>query len=795
MTSDAEQLCGTTVARRFFDPPAADGKRAFPPAALSWEVKPRLVGDSPALQRLVHLLDRVAPTELPLLIWGPTGAGKEVVAQLVHQRHNGGREPFVDLNCGAIPEQLMESELFGAAKGAYTGAQSHRPGQLELAGQGTLFLDEVGEMPLALQPKLLRVLETRTFRPLGSREVKRFEGRVVAATHRDLLASVHEGRFREDLYYRLAPFVLEVPGLEQRRDDIPALAQHFAARQPRALSFTPEALERLRRHPWPGNVRQLRNLVDRLGVLAESTLITAEVLESFLSPVATGAQDTRQLADALLQLPGADKLCAAEQLLVDRALELSQGNKTLAARMLGVNRKVVERRVLVREDRRVTVQRQIEQGRSLVQRTEFSAAIAVLERGLALLRALPVQDEAVRRLQFEALRLLAVSRRSVEGWLSEQANACYEQALAVGSKLVGEAELISILFGMWTGQLMALDLCAARATAQQMLQRAQVGGHAAELGDAHLALANTLFWLGDSAEALACLSRGGLVPVPDAPRHSVHGFDLTVLALSFEGLAAFQVGQFGTARRAWQELSRRGDEAHVFDRVIALQGAAWLACLFDDRAALQPAAQALESLSRAHGLPFYQGLGQLLHAFAQAGAAELQATERTMAEGYETLMLRNGGKLFHSFQAWKRAELLLAAGDAARADAVAMQALDIALEHQDRAYLAELMVVRARARWALGEAADADQGWRSALSTAMALGSVPGRVAAGMHLAELLCRSGRAAAAQEQLARALRGVVEEAAPPLVVAAFSLLRLLQSGERSCTHLEGDRRHGV
>lgn len=748
-------------------------------APLPWETRPRLIGESPAIRQLLQLLERVAPTDLPLLVLGPTGAGKEVVAHLVHHEHNGGREPFMDLNCGAMPEHLIEAELFGAARGAYTGATSSRPGQLEMVGRGTLFLDEVGELPLALQPKFLRVLETRTFRPLGSSEVKRFEGRVVAATHRDLLASVREGSFREDLYYRLAPFVVQVPSLEQRREDIPALAQHFAARQPRALSFTAEAMEQLRRHAWPGNVRQLRNLVDRLGVLAEQPLVTAEVLEPLLSPAPVGTPSTQWLADALLQLPGENKLALAEQILIDRALEQCQGNKTLAARMLGVGRKVVERRVLAREDKGSAAQRLVEQARSRVECTDFPAAIALLKKALALLGTLPARED-IRRLHFDALRLMAVSWRSTEGWLSAQAKECYEAALSVGNKLVDESDLISILFGVWTAQLMALELADARATAQQMLQRAQAKNDVGVLGDAHFAMANTLFWLGDSAEALACLVRGELIPVNKVARTSVHGFDLTGLALTFEGLACFQLGRFAEGRRAWQALKHRADACgqHGFDRVIALQGVAWMACLFDEPAALLDAAGELQALSLELGLPFYQGLGQLLAGFARSVLDGDASAGQAMVQGYETLMLRNGGKLFHSFQAWKRAEMLLNAGSAREADALALHAMDTALECQERVYLGELMVVRARARLAMGDTEEAEQGLRSALSTAMALGSVPGRVTAAMHLALLMEHSGRRSQAAELLVRALRGVpLEQASPPVVGQAHHLLQSL------------------
>jgi len=177
----------------------------------------------------------VAPTNRAVLICGPTGAGKEVIARLIHRLSSNPDTPFIDINCGSIPEHLIEAEFFGHTKGAFTGAVANRVGYFELAGAGTLFLDEIGELPLSLQPKLLRVLEMRTFRPVGSTEVRHFRGRIVAATHRDLQALVAGNTFREDLYYRLANFVLDIPGLDQRKEDIPALVSHFVSLQARQI--------------------------------------------------------------------------------------------------------------------------------------------------------------------------------------------------------------------------------------------------------------------------------------------------------------------------------------------------------------------------------------------------------------------------------------------------------------------------------------------------------------------------------------------------------------------------------
>ena len=742
--------------------------------------EPTVIGTGEAFQQVLRMLDRVAPTDRAVLISGPTGSGKEVLAQLIHHRGRGAQTPFQDINCGALPEHLVEAELFGYAKGAFTGAVASHAGHFERVGHGTLFLDEIGELPLALQPKLLRVLETRSFRRLGSSEVKRFDGRIVAASHRNLEKLVQEGAFREDLYYRLAVFVLEIPGLDQRKDDIPDLVAHFAALQPRPLIFSAEAVARLQSHEWPGHVRQLRSLVDRLGVLAESPQITADTLDAFLpsAPKDRGSPTTDALADALLALPGDDKLAAAEQLLIDRAMHLACENKSAAARLLGISRKAVERRMQARETRYQSAQDYLDRANELVRDSAFREALPLIERGLELV-ALPNKQGPTQRIAFDLHRLSGVCLRALEGWLSQDAVTSYEAAFRIGDGLVDEAELSSLLFGIWTTQLMTMDLGKARGTVQEMLQRAQASGLTEQSAEAHVAMANTLFWLGDSAEALACLARGGLTPVGDRECHGTQGFDLIGLALNFEGLAAFQTGDFHRAQMARIRLHKRSREVqdHPFDCAIALQGAAWLACLFEDMVELGPLAEELEAMSKQHGFVFYQGVGQIFRGVYLTAESRFEEAEQAIREGYETHMLRNGGKLFYSFQAWKMGELLLSAGRAEESDRLMSQAMDVALQHQDRAYLGELLDVQGRARMALEDFEGAEEALRSAMSTALALGAVPARVRSATHLAELMMRTGRARSAHDLLHKTVRSVDDKQPFPGVHRALSLINKL------------------
>ncbi|GAB2896097.1 sigma-54 dependent transcriptional regulator [Paraburkholderia jirisanensis] len=720
--------------------------------------KAAFIGISPAFRQLVRTIDRVAPTEHALLIFGATGSGKELVARRLHERGLNRDQPFVDLNCGAIPEDLVEAELFGHVRGAFTGAVENRRGLLQQAGKGTLFLDEIGELPLGLQPKLLRALETRTYRPVGSSVSLQFEGRIIAATHRNLREAVREGRFREDLFYRLAVFILHVPNLEQRGEDIPALLAHFAAQQTRNIEFTPAAIKRLSEQSWPGNIRQLRNLVSQLCVLTEHERVDADMLEPFLAVESSDAGSLTKLADQLLDLAGDDKLAAAENLLIDRALERTAYNKSAAATLLGVGRKVVERRLKAREERHREARQCLERADASIGAAQFQEAVPLLRRCLDLLqRGSPEEDS--RRLQFAAYRSLAVALRTIHGWLHAEAMACYTAALTVGAGVCDGIELATVQFGLWTTQLVTLHLTQARATAQDLLQRVHGISSQAALDEAHVALANTLFWLGDSEEALATLARGGLRHIGSADRRiGVQGLDLAGLALTFEGLAAFQIGAVDEARRAMDTLITRTEEghSHLLGYAIDLQGAVWLAMLFNDIERLGVLASELDSVSAVGGFAFYRGVGQVFRACYLSAAGLLDEAEQLLIDGYENYMVKQGGALFFSFKTWQHCEILLRSDRARECEALVSASLDELIQRQERVYLSELLIVKARAQWALGDINAAEQGLRSAISTALALGSVPARLSAATYLADLLRQSGRKAPAVEALERALR---------------------------------------
>jgi len=291
-----------------------------------------LVGNSAPMQDVFRMIRRVGPSDVPVLIAGESGTGKELVARAIHRQSERKGEPFIAINCGAIPETLLESELFGYEKGAFTGATQQRKGRIESAQRGTLFLDEIGDIPLALQVKLLRFLQDHTIQRLGAKETLAIDARILAATNVDLQKAIVEGRFREDLYYRLCVVTIAVPALSERGSDITLLARtfltKFAEDEKKPLKgFTPQAAEALRAHTWPGNVRELENRIKRAVVMAEGKYVTPANLE---------------LKDPSLSEEEASTLRASrdsrEKDLVRLAWEKAEGNVSRAAAELGISR-------------------------------------------------------------------------------------------------------------------------------------------------------------------------------------------------------------------------------------------------------------------------------------------------------------------------------------------------------------------------------------------------------------------------------------------------------------------------
>ena len=302
---------------------------------------PGLIARAPAMQSVLDLVERVAPTDATLLIQGESGTGKEVIAKAVHHASPRARRAFVAVNCGAVPETLLESELFGYMRGAFTGAAGAKPGLFEEADGGTLFLDEIAEMPATLQVKLLRVLQSGEVRRLGATQASTIDVRVIAATHGDLATLITRGTFREDLFYRLNVIQVALPPLRERREDVPALAEHFvtrfAGKLDRPLRLSSDAVECLLRYPWPGNVRELENAMERAAILARGETITPDDLPPH---VAAGLELGPSPA-----LPRQVTLAEAERIHILQTLERFGRNHSGAAEALGIGRTTLWRKL------------------------------------------------------------------------------------------------------------------------------------------------------------------------------------------------------------------------------------------------------------------------------------------------------------------------------------------------------------------------------------------------------------------------------------------------------------------
>ena len=323
-----------------------------------------IIGHSPVMQELFRLIDRAAPTEVPVLIQGESGTGKELVARSLQRRSRRAGQPFVVINCAALPEQLLESELFGHEKGAFTGAVSAKQGLFEIADGGTLLIDEIGELALSLQAKLLRVLEDGSFRRVGSLKERQVNVRLLAATNRNLATEVQGGRFREDLYYRINVLSLYLPPLRQRAGDLPLLIEAFLGP---AWEVEFEALKAMENYHWPGNVRQLLNTLERARILSDDRIVSIRCLppeviqaarETIVEPVLTAASD--------------DSLDSAIRTHVVAVLRREQGNKARTARALGISRRSLYR---------LLERLQHDQPDAVLTQRERSATLAVSARG------------------------------------------------------------------------------------------------------------------------------------------------------------------------------------------------------------------------------------------------------------------------------------------------------------------------------------------------------------------------------------------------------------------------------
>ena len=300
-----------------------------------------LIGNSVRMREIFKLIGKAAPSDATVLIEGESGTGKELIANAIHRHSLRNDKPFIKINCAAIPANLLESELFGHEKGAFTDAVSMQKGRFELADRGTILLDEIGEISLELQSKLLRVIQQKTFERIGGKETISCDVRIIASTNRDLKNAIKEGKFREDLYYRLNVINIKVPALREHPEDISSLIEHFLRKysneKNRSAAITEDALSKLMKHGWTGNVRELENVIQRALVLSDGNFITLDDL-SFLMP---SVDEFLEPAGQNNQIPMKEIIAKVERDLILSALHRSEGNRSKAAQMLGINRRVL----------------------------------------------------------------------------------------------------------------------------------------------------------------------------------------------------------------------------------------------------------------------------------------------------------------------------------------------------------------------------------------------------------------------------------------------------------------------
>ncbi len=308
-----------------------------------------ILGNSPVIKKLLQDIDKIAPTDSWVLITGENGSGKELVAKLIHKKSKRVNKPFVDVNCAAIPEELIESELFGHEKGSFTGAIEQKKGKFDLADGGTIFLDEIGDMSLRTQSKILRILQEQKFERVGGHEVIKVDVRVIAATNKNLLEEIRNGKFREDLYYRLNVIPIHVPPLRERVEDIPILAKYFLNKfsfehTGRSKEISEDAMLLLQKHNWPGNVRELKNLMERLVILVDSDTIRAEDIEKYLYGKFTENEEAIcSLIDKFEKLD--DAVRTFEKMFIEKKIKINKGNITKTAEMMGVTRRNLYRKM------------------------------------------------------------------------------------------------------------------------------------------------------------------------------------------------------------------------------------------------------------------------------------------------------------------------------------------------------------------------------------------------------------------------------------------------------------------
>lgn len=711
---------------------------------------------SQAMTSLYKVIDRIALCNAPVLIVGPTGSGKEIIANRIHCAGKNYNAPLIDVNCGSIPENLMESELFGHEKGSFTGATVKHKGYFNLVGDGTLFLDEIGELTLPQQVKLLRVLETRKFRPVGSESNLEFNGKIITATNKDLEQLVAEKKFREDLYYRLNVFKLDVPALNERMEDIPILIQHFASKQREDLIFSKEAMAEIIVADWPGNVRQLKNFVERISYLSEKSIIPAATVRLFLSKQSdTDDENLKTITEKIMGLHVKNKLTTVEYHIIQRSLDDSNGNKSAAAKILGVHRKTVERCVKAFDIDAHEIFILSASGKKHQDLSEYIPALREYEKSINLAEkySCSVRFES---LKFEILLKQCVCLRNLNGYNSADVIKKHDEALALGKKLSKADKLPPIYFGIWAKHLMNMELAKALELAEKYLNESRSLENPSLISQAYITIANTKFWMGEFEDVHKNLSGFIKFYVSNDEIFSNYGYDPFVLYLFLFSLASFHLGDFRGSKKTLAQLHRYAETIeHPYSTAIALHASTWITFLMGDYKKSHSYCTRLIEMASNAQFTFYTGIGMVFKGYYNtAFGGEPADGIDLIKEGFA--MASNGsGLLFHSLYAIILGRVHIMDNNIPEALGSIQKAIRIADDNKELCYISELLSVRGELYRLMGDAEKAENDLRAAICLAAQLKSIPAELNACISLAIILSDAERGGEAKKILGQIL----------------------------------------
>lgn len=701
-------------------------------------------GQSAEMRNLFQMIKRVALVDKPVLISGPTGSGKEVIAKLIHDEGPHARSPFIPINCAAIPETLFESELFGHEKGAFTGATQSREGYMNAVKRGTLFLDEIADLSLTLQTKILRVLEIRSFTPVGSIRARRMRGRIISASYKNIEAMVADSLFREDLYHRLNVFEMRVPSLSERRGDIPAFVEYFSRKQHRKLRFTKEALAALQHAEWPGNVRQLRNTIDRIAVLTDDDPVTKPTVERFIDYQVLSSSDALDTAvDRLLELDIENIMVSVEYRLIDQALQKHGGNKCKAAKMLGIHRKCVERRILALDNNWAEIDKGYYQARKNMADSKYREASIGFKKTLNYIARIP-HSKRLEELKLEAMIALSVCLRTLDGWKNPDLLELYSEALQIGQRIKKTDSLAPVYFGLWANHLVDLELDKALYFAHEYLNQGKELGSQEIVVSAYIAIANSYLWMGDFRQCLSALEEFNRLYHNDKDACFSQGVNLYVYYLMFHGVLLYQLGKLDQVQKLRRELELfcHGCE-HAFTTAIAFGTSAWLSYLFEDWENCMYQADRAVTIAEENAFCFYHGFGLVFKGYIVGKNGEREIGKNMIFEGYSK-MSPHGGRLFNSMINRMVGELYHGAENLEEGLGYIQTGIDVAKKYKEMLYLPELLCTRSRYQMLRGDREAAESDLREAISHAERLESFMGELKAVNQLSELYMETGDA---------------------------------------------------